>query len=232
MTPRSDPSEPVSFDAFASEYDAALDRGISLSGEDKDFFARGRVEWLRRCLNGVHPTRVLDYGCGVGSTSPLLQSVLGAGSVLGVDTSNEEIALAKRQSNSSFSFATIDEFNPSGDVDVAYCNGVFHHIPLNQRAQAMASIYASLRPGGLFSFWENNPWNPGTRLVMSRIPFDRDAILVSAPEARRLARAAGFDVLSTHFLFVFPRMLSALRPIETRLRFLPLGAQYQVLCRK
>src|SRR6478609_2186475 len=202
MTTGSEQAESVSFDAFASEYDATLDRGISLSGEDKDFFARGRVEWLRRCLNGVRPTRVLDYGCGVGSTSPLLQTVLGADSVLGLDISTEEIALAKRQSNPALSFATIDEFSPQGDVDVAYCNGVFHHIPPDQRAEALASIYASLRPGGLFSFWENNPWNPGTRLVMSRIPFDRDAILVSAPEARRLARAAGFDVLSTHFLFI------------------------------
>jgi trans-aconitate methyltransferase len=175
---------------------------------------------------------VLDYGCGTGSTSPLLQNVLGTSSVIGVDTSKEEIALAKRNAGSGLSFATISEFKPDGDVDVAYCNGVFHHVPLNQRAEAIEYIRSSLRPGGIFSFWENNPWNPGTRLVMSRIPFDRDAILVSAREARRLARAGGFEVLSTHFLFVFPKMLRALRKLERPLSSLPLGAQYQVLCRK
>jgi len=232
MNPSANKGQPVDFDAFANEYDAALERGISLSGEDKDFFARGRVEWLRQCLNGAQPARVLDYGCGTGSTSPLLQSVLGASSVIGVDTSKEEIALARRNAKNGLTFATMGEFTPESNVDVAYCNGVFHHIPLDQRAEAIESIRDSLRPGGLFSFWENNPWNPGTRLVMSRIPFDRDAILVSAREARRLVLAAGFEVLDTHFLFVFPKMLGALRKFERALTALPLGAQYQVLCRK
>jgi SAM-dependent methyltransferase len=232
MSVRANKTQPVDFDAFASDYDAALDRGISLSGESKDFFARGRVEWLRGCVDGVRPERVLDYGCGTGSTSPLLRDVLGASSVIGVDTSKEEIALARRDAGNRLSFATIDEFEPNGDVDVAYCNGVFHHVPLDQRAAAIQYVRDSLRPGGLFALWENNPWNPGTRLVMSRIPFDRDAILVSAREAHRLARAGGFEVLSTHFLFVFPKMLGALRKLEGALASLPLGAQYQVLCRK
>jgi SAM-dependent methyltransferase len=232
MNAGADKTQPVDFDTFANEYDAALAQGISLSGEDKDFFARGRVEWLRQCLDGARPRRVLDYGCGTGSTSPLLQKVLGSGSVIGVDTSKEEIALAKRNAGGGLSFATIDELKPDGEMDVAYCNGVFHHVPLNRRAEAIAYIRDSLRPGGIFSFWENNPWNPGTRLVMSRIPFDRDAILVSAREARRLARAGGFEVLSTHFLFVFPKMLRGLRKLERPLTSLPLGAQYQVLCRK
>lgn len=227
-----DDTKPVDFDAFAGDYDAALDRGISLSGEGKDFFARGRVEWLRACLNGAQPDRVLDYGCGTGSTSPLLRDTLGARFVVGVDTSKQEIALAKRDAGAGLSFLTIDDFEPKADVDVAYCNGVFHHIPLEQRAAAISSVRDSLRPGGLFALWENNPWNPGTRLVMRRIPFDRDAILVSAREARRLAEAGGFEVLSTHFLFVFPKVLGLLRRLEPSLASLPLGAQYQVLCRK
>jgi SAM-dependent methyltransferase len=232
MSVGADKTQPVDFDAFAGEYDAALDRGISLSGEGKDYFARGRVEWLRHCIDGARPERVLDFGCGTGSTSPLLQEVLGARSVVGVDTSKEEIALARRNTGSGLTFATIGEFEPQGDVDVAYCNGVFHHIPLAQRARAIEYVRDSLRPGGIFSFWENNPWNPGTRLVMRRIPFDRDAILVSAREARRLARAGGFEILGTHFLFVFPKMLRGLRKLEGSLTSLPLGAQYQVLCRK
>jgi len=223
---------PTNFDEFASDYDAALDRGISLSGEGKDFFARGRVEWLRQFVDRDNLDRVLDYGCGTGSTSPLFQSILGARSVIGVDTSKEEIAIASRSAGSGITFSTIDDVEPKADVDLAYCNGVFHHIPVAKRANAMTYVWNSLRPGGIFSFWENNPWNPGTRLVMSRIPFDRDAILVSAGEARNLASAAGFELLGTHFLFFFPKLLSALRPLERRLTSVPLGAQYQVLCRK
>ena len=224
--------EAVDFDQYATNYDAELDRGISLSGEDKDFFARGRVEWLAECLKDRRPERVLDYGCGIGSTSPLLMSVLGARDVVGVDTSAEAIALAQQSAPTGIRFDTIAGYQPNGEMDAVYCNGVFHHIPPPERASAIQYVRDALRPGGVFSFWENNPWNPGTRIVMSRIPFDRDAVLVSALEAKRLLRAAGFEILSVHFMFVFPNALRALRPLERSLSRLPLGAQYQVLCRK
>jgi hypothetical protein len=93
-------------------------------------------------------------------------------------------------------------------------------------------IYRSLRPGGWFALWENNPWNPGTRYVMSQCAFDRDAVTLTPPEAARLLQAGGLRVLRTDFLFVFPRFLKFLRVMEAGLARLPLGAQYQVLCRK
>jgi hypothetical protein len=31
---------------------------------------------------------------------------------------------------------------------------------LTHWAAAVDYVYRSLRPGGLFAFWENNPWNP------------------------------------------------------------------------
>ena len=102
----------------------------------------------------------------------------------------------------------------------------------DDRSAAINSVYSSLRPGGLFAFWENNPWNPGTRYIMSRIPFDRDAITLSSPAALRLLREGGFEIIRTDFLFFFPKCLSWLRSFECRLKRLPLGAQYQILCRK
>jgi hypothetical protein len=67
---------------------------------------------------------------------------------------------------------------------------------------------------------------------MSRIPFDRDAIMVFPHEARRLLRQAGFEILRTDYLFIFPRPLSALRLLEPPLSRLPFGAQYQILARR
>ena len=54
------------FDTYAAEYDQALAQGLTISGEDKDYFAQGRVLWLRDCLaqQGVEAHRVLDFGCG------------------------------------------------------------------------------------------------------------------------------------------------------------------------
>ena len=97
--------------------------------------------------------------------------------------------------------------------------------------RAPPPLIISLAPCGLFAFWENNPWNPGTRLVMKRIPF-ADAITLSPPEARRLLATGGLEILRTDFLFFFPRALSIFRRLERGLSSLPLGAEYEVLCQK
>lgn len=223
------------FDRYATDYDAALGRGLSLSGEDKDFFARRRVEWLRDCLGSSYapPRQVMDFGCGTGSNAPWLLSLLGAERVVGIDDSPKMLEIARQtQASEQAEFFSIDAWPARGQFDLVFCNGVFHHIAPSQRARAIDYVFHSLQVGGLFGFWENSPWNPATRLVMSRIPFDRDAILLSPPQARRLLRAGGFEILRTDFLFIFPRILNWLRPVESYCARLPFGAQYQVLCRK
>jgi SAM-dependent methyltransferase len=150
-----------------------------------------------------------------------------------VDVSACSLEEAQREHGATGArFMAIDEYHPSGTIDLAFCNGVFHHIPPNLRGAAVRYVLESLRPGGLFAFWENSPWNPGTRYVMSRIPFDRDAITLTPPEARQLLTDNGFEIVRTDFLFVFPRLLRWFRMLEPRLSHLPLGAQYQVLARR
>jgi hypothetical protein len=39
-------------------------------------------------------------------------------------------------------------------------------------------------------------------------------------------------VLCADFLFIFPRPLKWFRPLEPLVSRLPLGAQYQIICRK
>jgi SAM-dependent methyltransferase len=223
------------FDDYAEGYDAALAQGLAVSGESKDYFAHGRIAWLADCLHQLHeqPRSVLDFGCGTAASTPFFLELLGVDAVLGLDTSQKSLDVAKRTYRlEQVQFLLFSQYQPNAHVDLAFCNGVFHHIPPDHRAAALNLIYRSLRPGGLFALWENNPWNPGTRYVMSRIPFDRDAITLTPPEARHLLQASGFAILRTDFLFIFPRLLRWFRGIEPSLSRLPLGAQYQVLCRK
>jgi SAM-dependent methyltransferase len=227
--------EPVCFDAYAADYDTALEQGLAVSGESKDFFARGRVAWLARCLKHLKfvPRVVLDFGCGTGTSVPLFFELLGAKRVLGVDVSRACLEVARRRHGSGRArFVPCDAYQPDGRVDLVFCNGVFHHIPPAERPATVAMLFNALRPGGLFALWENNPFNPGTRWVMSRIPFDRDAITLTAGESRQLLRGAGFEVQRTDYQFIFPRLLKALRFVEPWLARLPLGAQYQVLANR
>jgi len=222
-------------DPLVESWEADLQRGLDLSGEGKRFFAEGRVRFLRQCLLelGRRAVNVLDFGCGFGDTCPLLLEELGAESVLGLEISDEIVAAARRaHPEPTCRFERLDAEPAPSSIDLAYCNGVFHHIPPPRRAGSLEHLRRALRPGGLLSFWENNPWNPGTRWVMRRIPFDRDAIPISPLAARRMLGEAGFKVLRLDFLFIFPRRLRALRRLEPHLTRLPLGAQYQVLCQR
>jgi SAM-dependent methyltransferase len=223
------------FDQFSSNYDTALAEGLSITGEDKHYFAHGRLAWLARCLAKftAQTESLIDYGCGTGTSAPLFFELLGVKEVIGLDTSVNSLAVARKTHNTAQTkFYRPDEYQPCGQIDLTFCNGVFHHIPPEERADTVSYIYRCLRPGGIFAIWENNPWNPGTRYVMSRVPFDRDAIMLSHLEMRRLVRECGFEALRTDFLFIFPSALRFLRWIEPSLSGLPLGGQYQVLCRK
>jgi SAM-dependent methyltransferase len=230
-----EPGDRHVFDAFAYDYDEALAEGIAVSGEDKNYFIRGRISWLAHCLRNSldRPKRILDFGCGTGASIPAFIEMLGIESLIGVDVSSSSLAIANRTHGSAHvEFLQLNQHEPAEQMDLAFCNGVFHHIPLHKRADAIDYIYRSLRRNGIFALWDNNPWNPGARYVMSRIPFDRDAIMISALEAKQLLRAGGFEIMRTDFMFIFPRILSWLRGLEAFLSPLPLGAQYQVLCRK
>lgn len=228
-------NQKTEFDAYAADYDAALHRGVSLSGERKEYFAEARIAWLKRRLGaGAEKLgTVMDFGCGTGSGVPFLHAQLRPREILGVDISSASLEIARSEHAAlPAHFLHVSEDAPVSSVNLVFSNGTFHHIPPAERPGALEYLQRALMPGGVLAIWENNPWNPGTRMVMARIPFDRDAMPVSAPVLARLVRAAGFEVLAVDFCFVFPKVLRGLRFMEPWIVKLPLGAQYLVLARK
>ncbi len=226
---------PAEFDSFAQSYEQDLAKSLAITGEGRDFYAQRRIDWTARCLARLSHSaqRVLDYGCGDGANVPMLAARFNAAQVLGVDVSTESIAVAlQSHQRAGLSFLCTSDWTPDGTMDLAFTNGVFHHIPPQERTGCLAAVRRSLRPGGLFAFWENNPWNLGTVYVMSQCAFDEHAVTISPREARRILSRSGFSILRTDSLFYFPHSLRFLRPVERWLRGLPLGGQYLVLCEK
>lgn len=221
------------FDDFTDSYEAACDRGLALSGEDREYFARRRVDHTRRLCSSFSVTTIVDFGCGLGHSTPHLLEAFPRARIVGVDTSKAAIeAAGRRYGSDQIQFTTDGRALEQDVADLAYSNGTFHHIEPIDREAEVRKIRQWLAPGGLFVLWENNPWNPGTRLVMKRIPFDRDAQPLSYLEARTLLTRCGFRVVAASFHFYFPAWLKALRRFEPALERLPLGAQYCLLAQR
>ena len=220
------------FDRFAGSYDEDLAKSLAITGESREFYAQKRIDWTAQCVARLpfSAQRILDYGCGDGANVPMLAATFKAEHVLGVDISSASIEVARQSARDGVQFLSINEWTPDGTMDLAFTNGVFHHIPPGEHDKCLTAIRHSLRPGGLFAFWENNPWNPGTRYVMAQCAFDENAIAISPREARKILSEAGLKVLRTDSLFYFPRQLRLLRPAERWFRGLPFGGQYLVLC--
>lgn len=229
------PQTESEFDAYAANYDAALNQGLSMTGESKEYYASGRVRWMsQRLADHKMPTATcLDFGCGTGTSATFLRDGLGTLHYTGFDPSADSIKQARQTVEWPAAVFTAEaEAVPAENFDLAFCNGVFHHIPRAERLAAVRMVWKSLKPGGIFAFWENNRWNPAVHWVMSRVPFDKDADMLFPFQARRLLREGGLNILGTDYLFVFPGLLASLRPLEPALCKLPLGGQYLVLAQK
>ncbi len=221
---------------LSQEYDAMLNQGLAISGESKMYFVEGRLKDIRSQLKDKQSVlRILDFGCGIGdATASLLDYFPDATEVVGTDLSNDALEFArKKHPSSKLKFINLHELDHPGYFDLCYVNGVFHHIEPENRPEAIQKIYSSLREGGFLALCENNPFNPGTQIIMNRIPFDRAAKKIPYFACKSLIRNAGFSrILSTRFLFYFPRFLAFLRPLESLFVKIPLGGQYYVLAKK
>jgi SAM-dependent methyltransferase len=225
----------VLFD-LSEEYDSMLNQGLAISGESKMYFVHGRFKDISERLKNQPPIRrILDFGCGIGdAAAALLDYFPDAVEVVGTDLSDEALEFARRKhSSEKLKFINLNELSFPEHFDLCFVNGVFHHIEPENRLHAVEKIRESLKEGGLLALCENNPFNPGTQIIMSRIPFDRAAKKITSFSCRKMLLKGGFkEILDTRYLFYFPRILAFLRPLESWLVQWPFGGQYYVLARK
>ena len=223
------------FDKVSTNYEEALSYGLSLSGENADYFASNRVEHVAKLHTDVHAKSetIMDYGCGTGGSVQYLLDAFTPKRLFAVDVSEKSLAILKTRHHTQQVIAkNLTTLEPESNCDLCFCNGVFHHILPRDREQAAKIIYHSLQSGSYFYFWENNPWNPATHWVMSRIPFDKNAVKIFPHQAVNLLQKVGFEIKLIHYKFIFPRFLKIFRPIE-RLAFrIPIGCQYLIQAQK
>ncbi len=225
----------AAFDRVAERYEQIHDRNLRLAGETSDFFVGHKVGivsqfWREAGLS--EDGRFLDFGCGIGRTFGALREALPQVRYTGIDPSAESIREAEKRHReiADARFHVYDGARlpfADGSFDMVFAAAVFHHIPPERRAQALAEISRVLTPGGWFVVFEHNPFNPATQYIVKTCEFDDDAVLLTAPGFRRQLRHAGFAVKRNDYVLFLPKFLRELAPsLEAKLRWLPMGAQY------
>lgn len=217
-----------SFDRYGKTYTQEVQASIAFSGLKHDFFVNAKVARLQRLFAshfGMRKPALADIGCGIGSMhGPMLPL---CDRIAACDPSADCVARA-REANPPVAYQQADGrrlpwHDRSFDVALAVC--VFHHVPPAERPAMLQEMRRIVVPGGLLVLIEHNPWNPGTRLAVSRCEFDDDAILLDWREARRLLTVEGLAVSIEHFLLL-PFANAVAARIERATVSLPLGAQY------
>ena len=225
------------FDKFAEEYLATHTDNLKISGEAPDYFARYKLEELRRVWTRqglAEPAAVLDFGCGIGASLPHLSAAFPAASLSALDVSQKSLDIAEARFPGlarlvRYDGAAVPLADASQDLIFSAC--VFHHIDAAEHVRLFAELRRLLRPDGRLVIFEHNPVNPVTRYIVATCPFDENAVLIPGPTLAQRQKAAGFTRIETRYTGFFPGPLRALRPMEPWLSALPVGAQYYTLAR-
>ena len=223
------------FDKFAEEYLATHRDNVRLSGEDPEYFARYKLEELRRRWDAwgrPDPAAVLDFGTGIGASLPWLRVAFPEAEITGLDVSQKSLAVAEQRFPGLAKLVRYDGGTPpfeEGSFDLVFSACVFHHIDTARHVELLASLRRLLRPGGVLAVFEHNPINPVTRYIVATCPFDENAVLIPARDFARRLESAGFSRVETVYTGFFPGPLKALRPVERFMGRVPLGAQYYVV---
>jgi SAM-dependent methyltransferase len=225
------------FDKFADEYLAAHTQNLKISGEAPDYFARYKLDEIRRRWTRERlpePRDVLDFGAGIGNSLPHLARVFPGARLTGLDVSERSLAVAAQRFPGLAELVRYEGGEPplaEASFDLIFSACVFHHIEAAEHEALLARLRRLLRPGGVLAIFEHNPVNPVTRYIVATCPFDENAVLIPAETFVRRQRAAGFGAVQVAYTGFFPGPLAALRPLERWMSALPVGAQYYTLAR-
>jgi ubiquinone/menaquinone biosynthesis C-methylase UbiE len=231
--------EKAEFDRFAEEYASIHAANIAITGESPDYFAEYKIrdladEFTARTNAIVAPT-VLDFGAGVGNSVPLVRKYLPSARLTCLDVSAKSLEVGSSRFPGCAEFIQFDGTRipvPDASFHIVFAACVFHHIDGGEHVGLLSEFRRVLAPGGMAFVFEHNPANPLTTHAVNKCPFDENAKLIPARTMRKSFESAGFNSPQIRFRIFFPRLLSALRPLEMSMTWLPLGAQYYAFAEK
>ena len=226
----------ATFDTHAGSYAAQVQSSIAFGRREHQFFTARKVEvlvqLLTRWIGDAATSSVLDVGCGIGLTDALLAPRVG--SAFGIEPAVDALCEATAR-GTGVSYAAGDArqlpyADASFDAAVAIC--VFHHIDPDDRGVVVAELRRVVRPGGLVVIFEHNPFNPATRVAVSRCEFDEGVQLLTQGASKRLLAGSGLDLVEARGIIYTTSDARWASSLDRALGPIPFGAQYYVVARR
>lgn len=216
----------INFDEFVEEYNDLCEKNVRFFDNQTEYFAEYKIKivWENTL---VRPDNILDYGCGIGRNIPYLINYFRNVPIFGCDISNESIKYASAR-YPSVQFSHCDDLKTSYKFNLILLSGVLHHVPQIKRKEVIKIVHGLLQDKGTIFIFEHNPYNPLTRVLVDRCPYDKDAILLKMDNVESLLLENGYKVINKRYTLFFPRQLEFLRLLEKHLGSIPLGGQYFV----
>jgi SAM-dependent methyltransferase len=222
------------FDVYQTDYKEKIDEAIGYTGKSQSFFTQVKAEYLSelfgRKFGRDSQIEVLDIGCGNGTIHPMLLERRPGIRLCGADVASSFIEEA-RADNPQVRYEIYDGARmPYADAqfDAAFTICVMHHLRPAQWPGFLDEMRRVVRPKGLISIIEHNPFNPLTRRLVQTCPFDQNAVLLRPSKLGALVRRAGFQHVATRFIQFTPFGGSLFKRFDRLMGWLPLGAQYIV----
>ena len=217
----------VNFDNYSDEYLKLMEKQHSKYG-DIEYYSQHKAKITKKLFANIDMENILEFGCGIGRNLPFLQQKFKNSTILGSDISTESLEIAKKN-NPSMIFLDDNELKEyENKFDLIFIAGVYHHISPELRDDVTKRIKKLLKPNGKLICFEHNPYNPLTRQMVSTCEFDKDAVLLSLSETKKIFLNVGFSHWKSSYTLFVPPKLKKFNFIEPFFGWLPLGGQYYV----
>ncbi|NIB41750.1 class I SAM-dependent methyltransferase [Pseudomaricurvus alkylphenolicus] len=166
---------------------------------DEDAYQH-KLDKVRDCLNADH--KVLEFGCGTGSTALLLAP--GAGDYKAIDVSPKMIEIAQRKlasnpiDNLSFEISALEDFQAEKQsFDMILGMSILHL--LEDPQAAISRVFELLKPGGIFvsstaCLGDNMGWFRYVGPVGSFLGLIPEVRVFSRADLQNSLKGAGFDI--------------------------------------
>lgn len=219
------------FDDFVYEYNNILSNQVKFFDSNGSYFAEYKIQEVSRILE-IKPGKILDYGCGIGRSFEFFKRFFPEAELYGMDSSGESLNYSRKNYPYVYILDTEKILEHKHSFDLVFVSNVFHHINHKDHSSEINLIYNLLKSNGELIVFEQNQYNPVTKYLIKKCPFDKNANLIKKNIMTKIIEESGFCVKKASYSLFFPSKLRFLRQVEKYLGKIPLGGQYYVYAKK